>query len=284
MLTSIFATTLAGMPCGQDSDCALMGQTGWRCMGDPTAPLPAGNCFQGWGHHTNSTCSCQEDSCGTYTNVTAPPAGSTKYLMIGDSVSMGMEKDVAATLLPHNWYTIHNPGNAANANKGWHCMTNFTTVPNVTAPFDVISYNFGLHGIAKDIEMLSTSNYTSLITSITDFLLDYKKAHGTKLLWVTTTPVPNDPVWTEDGPCNVTSQCIFPARFNSDVVEFNKIAQEIVDKAGIPTLDLYTFVVNKCGGPGYKTCDGFQLPHNVHYTAEGWTALASQMSAALLKL
>ena len=38
--------------------------------------------------------------------------------------------------------------------------------------------------------------------------------------------------------------------------------------AKIATADLYSFVLGKCGGAGYKTCDGFQLPMNVHYTGE----------------
>ena len=38
--------------------------------------------------------------------------------------------------------------------------------------------------------------------------------------------------------------------------------------AKIATADLYSFVLGKCGGAGYKTCDGFQLPMNVHYTGD----------------
>lgn len=31
--------------------------------------------------------------------------------MVGDSISMGMLDDVTALLKPHNWQTVHNPGN-----------------------------------------------------------------------------------------------------------------------------------------------------------------------------
>ena len=54
--------------------------------------------------------------------------------------------------------------------------------------------------------------------------------------------------------------------------------------ADIKTLDLYSFVLEKCGGKGYSNCTGFQLPANVHYTSDGWASLAGAMSAAVLGL
>jgi hypothetical protein len=33
---------------------------------------------------------------------------------------------------------------------------------------------------------------------------------------------------------------------------------------------------------GYAHCDGFQLPTNVHYTPEGWSALAAEMAGFLV--
>ena len=58
-----------------------------------------------------------------------------------------------------------------------------------------------------------------------------------------------------------------------------------VKGAKITTADLFSFVVAKCGGnPVYKACAGFQLPMNVHYTPEGWTALAAEMQRNLLLL
>ena len=86
-----------------------------------------------------------------------------------------------------------------------------------------------------------------------------------------------------------------PPRFDADVVLYNAVScgpslgwrasafslsnlpMQAADKimaaankqgAKIATADLYSFVLGKCGGAGYKTCDGFQLPMNVHYTGE----------------
>jgi hypothetical protein len=72
-------------------------------------------------------------------------------------------------------------------------------------------------------------------------------------------------------------------------VLYNKAADAVVAAAvakgaQIGTADLYSFVLGKCGGVGYAHCDGFQLPMNVHYTAAGWTALATEMHRILRTL
>ena len=89
--------------------------------------------------------------------------------------------------------------------------------------------------------------------------------------------------------CTNTSTCLNPPRYNSDVVAFNRAASKVIatansNGANISTLDLYDFVIKKCGGAGYAHCDGFQLPYNVHYTPAGWTALAQVMSQRVLQL
>ena len=70
---------------------------------------------------------------------------------------------------------------------------------------------------------------------------------------------------------------------------YNEAADEVIKAANdagakIKTLDLYSFVLKKCGGQGYSSCTGFQLPVNVHFTASGWAALAAEMGDALLAL
>ena len=58
-------------------------------------------------------------------------------------------------------------------------------------------------------------------------------------------------------------ECLNPARFQSDVVKFNAAADAVMaaavknDGAKIATVDLYSFVVEKCGGDAaYKSCPG----------------------------
>lgn len=205
--------------------------------------------------------------------------------MIGDSISQGMLNDVAALMHQHGWETTHNPGNAASSNLGAHCLSSWVTTQPVRK-WDIISFNFGLHDLGYDTERISVQNYTTLMKEIIDDLVSVQKSTGTKLVWVDTTPVPTVPMY---GPsCNDTSKCLNPPRFDADVVLYNAAAATLISDANsagavISTADLYTFVLKKCGGQGYVHCDGFQLPMNVHYTPEGWTALAAEMETFLLK-
>lgn len=199
-----------------------------------------------------------------------------------------MQKDVEALVGPHGWELTHAPGNSASSNLGRHCLSDWLqTAPPTSRVWDVISFQFGLHDIAYDVERISAEQYRVLLQGITDELVAVQKASGTKLLWVRTTPVPTVPTYGLT--CNDTSKCLNPPRFDADVVLYNTVADEIIAEANangadIPTLDLYTFVLKHCGGTGYSHCDGFQLPQNVHFTAAGWTALGQEMADGLLKL
>ena len=89
--------------------------------------------------------------------------------------------------------------------------------------------------------------------------------------------------------CNDTSKCLNPPRYESDVVLYNQAAGQVVAAANaagadIPTADLFSWVLGKCGGAGYKTCEGFQLPMNVHFTPTGWASLANQTADYLLAM
>jgi hypothetical protein len=65
--------------------------------------------------------------------------------MIGDSISQGMQNDLRAILTAIGWELTHNPGNAASSNLGAHCLPGWVD-PGERKRWDVISYNFGLHG------------------------------------------------------------------------------------------------------------------------------------------
>ena len=217
----------------------------------------------------------------------ANASASKQYLMIGDSISLGMMKYLAALLAARGgWALTHNPGNAASSNNGRHCLGGWVQAHART--WDVISFNFGLHDLGYDVERISVAQYARLLSGVVAELAAVQRAHpATKLVWARTTPVPTVPTY---GPaCNVTASCLNPPRFDADVVLYNAAADGVVaaaNKAGarIVTADLYGFVLQRCGGAGYKACPGFQLPDNVHYTAAGWTALANEMATILLGL
>lgn len=289
-----------GTPCHSDADCQAQWHTAnWRCLERAAQPSSLNGCHM-HATTTNTTCACQPSDCnGGMQTVGASLSGPLKHrrsraripnttslYVIGDSISMGMRSDLAAALAPDGWTVSHNPGNGDNSNYGAHCVPSW--VP-LTATPDVVSFQFGLHDIAHDEERVTLEQYTALLTNITAHLVAVQKQHGTKLLWVKTTPVPTVKAYGYG--CNGTATvCLNPARFDADVVTYNAAADRVMAAAvaggaQIATADLYSFVLDKCGGkPGYASCPGFQLPMNVHFTPQGWAAIAAEMRRVLLSL
>lgn len=139
--------------------------------------------------------------------------------------------------------------------------------------------------IPQDTELLNDADYANLLGKILDRLGQEQRAHGTKLIWVNTTPVPTVPTY---GPnCTNTSACLNPPRFDADVRRRNAIASKVVDAhtdLHVSTVDLYNVVLQKCGGEGYHTCDPWQLRDNVHYTQQGWELIGGVMANAVLRV
>ena len=273
-------------PCNADTSCDLDSADKWRCGHDASLPPSADNNCHLAGPVTagNSTCSCGAAACESSPAAPTSPR-KLQYLMIGDSVSMGAQPLVFGNLSSHGIEGTHSPGNAASSNLGAHCLDRWTRAS--ARRWDLISFQFGLHDLAFDTERLGVAQYTALLANITARLVALQRRDATQLLWVTTTPVPTVPTYSAAGPCNVTSACLNPPRFDADVQLYNAAAAQVVAAANaagatIDTLDLYSLVLARCGGPGYKSCEGFQLPANVHYTHDGWQALADATVAKVV--
>ena len=54
----------------------------------------------------------------------------------------------------------------------------------------MVSWNFGIHDIARNQEHMTLPVYEQMLGVVTDALLACRKQNGTKLLYVLTTPVP----------------------------------------------------------------------------------------------
>ena len=296
------------LPCRADFDCMPLTSATWSCLQTSVAVrrTPANNCHM-HAYAGNQTCACTVQACASIPpypsyddknamgknrsssnrdSSTSSAATMRQYLSIGDSISLGMEMDLRQLFSAEgNWTLTHSPGNAANTNLGAHCLDGW--VRAATRKFDVISFNFGLHDIAHDEERLPVQLYTALLTNITAELVRVQRMHGTRLLWVKTTPVPNVPMY---GPnCTNDSTCLNPPRYDADVRLYNAAADQVMATAAasgaqIATLDLYNFVLEKCGGAGYKNCPNFQIPVNVHFEPAGWKALAAEVYKAVVAL
>ena len=128
-----------GVACNADISCLSHGGANWRCGVDPNAKGSNANCHKpGPGTQGNQTCSCQTQHC-QQTHV-QPQTGKIQYLMIGDSISLGMKPYVFQNLSMKNFQSTHSPGNSASSNLGAHCMSSWVDAPDVR--WDIISFNF----------------------------------------------------------------------------------------------------------------------------------------------
>jgi acyl-CoA thioesterase-1 len=176
-------------------------------------------------------------------------------LIIGDSISIGytpfFEKQLAGKAIVQ-----HNPSNAGTSGNGVFMMDNWLDAKQ--GKWNVIHFNFGLHDLKRmsdgghQVQPEQYERYLRL------FIARLRKT-GAKLIWATTTPVPEGRV--------------SPPRTPADVPLYNAIAVKVMKESGIAVNDLYT--------PALAHTADWQLRANVHYKPEGYEALAKEVAAAI---
>jgi lysophospholipase L1-like esterase len=176
-----------------------------------------------------------------------------RVLLLGDSISIGYT--VAVRQMLKGVANLHRaPENCGPTIRG------VVELDKWLAPgrWKVIHFNFGLH----DLKRMDDGKHQVGIELYEKNLRDIVarlKATGARLIWASTTPVPEG---------NVS-----PPRVPADVVLYNSAAKKIMDAEKIPTNDLFAFAL-----PRLKE---IQQPVNVHFTPEGSTALGEQVAAVL---
>jgi lysophospholipase L1-like esterase len=175
-----------------------------------------------------------------------------RVLLIGDSISIGYTP-ATRKLLAGKANVRRIPTNGGPSDNG---------VKNIKkwlgdGKWAVIHFNWGLHDIKLGAgkHQVPIDEYEKNLRE----LVKAMKATGAKLIWASTTPVP-------DGKTN-------PPRKNADVIEYNKVAKKIMDENGIAIDDLYAFALPQLAK--------IQLPVNVHFNAKGSEALAGRVAAAI---
>lgn len=158
-------------------------------------------------------------------------------LLIGDSIAVRYSSEVGSALKDKAYVSLLGTSKAV----GDPALLDEIKLVLRQNVYSVIHFNFGLHGDATD-----------LCNGLAGVIATFKRqAPNAKLIWATTTPCQQK----DDAP-------------DAKVIEKNKIATEIITKAGITNVDdLYTLVAKH----PTKLWDG----GGVHYTAEG-TALQSK--------
>jgi acyl-CoA thioesterase-1 len=182
-------------------------------------------------------------------------AGLPRVLLIGDSISMGYTVPTRELL-----------AGKANVHRVLdNCGPTSRGVERIDAwvgegKWDVIHFNFGLHDLKRmedGKQQVPLEQYEANLRTIVGKL----KATGAKLIWASTTPVPDAKV--------------SPPRSNADVIAYNEVAAKIMAGNGIAIDDLYSFA--------FPRLANIQTPANVHFKPVGYRALAEQVAWATRK-
>jgi len=177
-----------------------------------------------------------------------------RVLLIGDSISIGYTLPTRTLLTGKaNVHRIPTNGgptiNGLKSLKGWLG----------DGRWDVIHFNWGLHDLKQmdGKHQVPLGEYEKNLRELVSQL----KATKAKLIWASTTPVPEGE--------------LSPPRKNADVVAYNAVAKKIMDENGVAIDDLYAFALPRLSE--------IQRPVNVHFTPAGSEALAKQVAESIQK-
>ena len=189
--------------------------------------------------------------------------GLPRVLIIGDSISIGYTVPVRELL--KGKANLHRPlTNCGPTKRGIEEIENWLG----DGSWDVIHFNWGLHDIVHMTEQGERVNppqgqhqvRADQYEQNLDSLVKRLAQTGAKLIWCATTPVPEGASFRNPG----------------DEIEYNAIAQKVMDAHDIPTHDLYTYAMERL--------DDIQLPANVHFSKEGSAILAESVARHILDI
>lgn len=189
----------------------------------------------------------------------ADEPGLPRVLLIGDSISIGYTLEVRKLLAGKA--NVHRiPVNGGATDVG---------LANIEAwlgdgKWDVIHFNFGLHDAKYSSPTEQRASREAYVKNL-EALAKRMQATGARLIFATTTPVPDKLDATK--PTTTSTR-----RFDS-IPERNKLAVEALTKMGVATDDLYAVVV--------PLQSQILRPNDVHFTPEGYTALAKAVAASI---
>jgi lysophospholipase L1-like esterase len=181
-------------------------------------------------------------------------AGLPRALLIGDSVSMGYTLPTRALL--KGKANVHRP--PTNCSSTGNGLTHLKSWLG-DKKWDVIHFNFGLHdaklppeGVRHAPPEVYEKNLRELVTRM--------KATSAKLIFATTTPVPN-------------GGNISPTRRFGSVDEYNTIAKRVMTENGVAIDDLNTAIAPHVAN--------LQRPNDVHFSTAGSELLAKHVAASI---
>ena len=183
--------------------------------------------------------------------------GLPRVLLIGDSISMDYTLPVRGLL--KGKANVHRiPTNGGSTKDGLAGIDNWLG----HGKWDVIHFNWGLHDLKhwKDGKLDMSAPRVSTPEEYENNLRELVKrlqATGAKLIWASTTPVPDG----ADG------------RVAGDELTYNDVASHVMKDLGVATDDLHALCM-----PKLVT---WQLPNNVHFKPDGSAGLAEKVAAEI---
>ena len=169
-----------------------------------------------------------------------------RVLLIGDSVSRGYTLATRAALSGRA--NVHRaPENCGGTARALAKLDVWLG----DGRWDVIHFNFGIHDRGTPAD-----EYGKRLERIVARL----QQTGARLVWASTTPIPDDPAQKQTA---------------ASIVERNRAAAAIMQRHGIPVDDIFSAVSPRV--------DELRLPPpNVHFTEAGYEFLGRQVAASLL--
>ena len=171
-----------------------------------------------------------------------------RVLLIGDSVSRGYTAAVRKAL-----------GGKANVHRApANCGPTASGIKHIDAwladhpggeKWDVIHFNFGIHDRGTPM-----ADYTARLEQ----LVQRMKQTGAKLVWASTTPIPDNPEQKQTA---------------VSIVERNAAAAEVMQKHGVAIDDLFGFITPRLAE--------MQRPKDVHFKDEGYELLGQQVGESI---
>ena len=184
----------------------------------------------------------------------ADEPGLPRVLIIGDSVSMGYT--VPTRVLLKGKANVHRP--ATNCSSTGNGLVNLKSWLG-DKKWDVIHFNFGLHDAKQLPEGVRHADLDVYEKNLRD-IVKQLRATGAKVIWATTTPVPNGGVLAPD------------RRFDS-IDRYNAVAKKVMEDNGVAIDDLNAAIT--------PHLEKMQRKMDVHYTPEGSEFLAKQVATSI---
>jgi len=172
--------------------------------------------------------------------------GLPRVLLIGDSVSRGYTQAVRKALAGK--VNVHRaPANCGPTASGLKNLEVWLG----DGRWDVIHFNFGIHDRNTPVQ-----DYLGRLETIVKRL----QATGARLIWASTTPIPDDPAKKQTA---------------ASIVERNTAAAGLMTKHGIAINDLFTAITPRLAE--------LQNPNDVHFGSAGYDFLGAQVAEAVVK-